>query len=107
MALRGSFSTAMNSRGILKEANFSRHRAWSQDHVNLRRHHHIGHRDFAAHSVGKPDYRGFGDFGLLLKELLDLARIYVEASRNDQIALAAAQRKVPVGRARGQSPVLK
>src|SRR5580704_16016603 len=54
----------------------------------------IGYGNFAARAVGLAGYGGFGDSRLLFQKLLDLARINVEAARDNYVALAALQRVV-------------
>ena len=98
-ALRGSLSTTINRRGHLKEAKF-----FAADGLRERPYHktttrnHIGHGDFAAHAIGLGRHRRFGDLRLFHEELFDLARIDVEAARDNQVAAAAAQGVVAVGR---------
>ena len=62
----------------------------------------IRNRDFAAHAVRRGCDRGFGNALLLFQKFLDLPGINIEAAGNNQIALAAAQRVVAIGRASGQ-----
>ena len=106
-ALRGSLSTRMNERGTLNDASFSRQRASKIARIDAARCDHIGHGDFAAHAIGRGCHRGFRDAVLLLEELLDLARIDVEAAGDDQVALAAAQGVIAVGERVAMSPVRK
>src|ERR1043165_1401736 len=56
-------------------------------------------RELAADRVGHADDRGLVDLRLLEEELLDLARIDVEAARDDEVALPPAQGDVAVVRA--------
>src|ERR1700676_5100240 len=56
----------------------------------------IGHGDFATDTVGRGGGGRLRDAILLLEKLLDLARIDVESTGNDEIAFAAAQRVVAV-----------
>src|SRR5579871_13035 len=62
----------------------------------------VGDRHFAAHTILLRSNRGFQHALLLLEKFLDLARVDVEASRDDQIALAPAQGVVTVRRSHGE-----
>src|SRR5579863_8020973 len=62
----------------------------------------IGDRHFAARAIRQAHYSRLGDLWLLLQKLFDLAWIDVEATRNDQIALASGERIVTIGRAGGE-----
>jgi hypothetical protein len=66
--------------------------------IEIGSHDEVGCRDFASRAVRDADDGGFGDARLLLKELLYLARIDVEAAGDDQVALAALERIVAVVR---------
>src|SRR5262249_6322071 len=57
-------------------------------------------RNFAAHFVRRADDRRFVDANVLQEELLDLARIDVEAPADDQITAASAERVIAIGRPR-------
>src|SRR3982751_5403537 len=55
-------------------------------------HDDIRHGHFAAKRVGCANYGCFCDLRLLFQELLDFARVNVEATRNNEVTFAAAQR---------------
>jgi hypothetical protein len=79
-------------RGELRSADgFERYRFALADN--------ICNRHFAAHAVRHPDHRCLRHTGLLEQELLDLTRVNIESAGNDEVATAALQRVVAVGRA--------
>ena len=62
----------------------------------------VSHGNFAAHGIAHTHDSGFGNFLLLLQELLDLTRIDIETARNDEIAFAAGECVIAVGRTFGE-----
>src|SRR5579862_8541561 len=62
----------------------------------------IGDRNFATNTIGRSGDGGLGDTLLLFQKLFDLPGINVEAAGDDEIAFAAAQRVVAIGRADGE-----
>lgn len=58
--------------------------------------HDVGHGDLASDWAGLSGYGGFGDFGLFEEELFDFAGVDIEATRNDEVALAASESEVAV-----------
>src|SRR5229473_2550642 len=66
--------------------------------VDLPQDNYVGYRNFSTYGVGRCGYSRFRNLFLLLKKLLDLSRINIEAAGDDQVAPASAQRVVTIGR---------
>ena len=98
MALRGSFSIAMNARGALERGQGRAAPALQFVRCHGRTRHDVRHRHLAPQAIRQSHHRRLGDLRLFREELLDLARINIESAGDDHIAAPSHQRVVAVWR---------